>query len=183
MSDEKPSVDGGAFGQLIARVYPTLQRMAAAKVRGSGLSPSSVVQDTLIRVLKLPSPPQSEPQLEAAAWKLMEWVVLDKVRSEQARDHRERASMDARSDPWQSPQLEHLSRAMSELAKLDPRRAEVVTLCLACGLPMTRVAELLDISVRTVQRDLEFSKAWLAVCIERQETHRPSDAQSIPAAG
>jgi RNA polymerase sigma factor (sigma-70 family) len=42
-----------------------------------------------------------------------------------------------------------------------PRKAEVVTLRFFGGLSMEEIAEVLSVSVRTVEREWRFAKAWL----------------------
>jgi len=173
----------GAFGDVIARAYPALRRVAAARAAGTGLSPSSLVQDTLCRMLRMAEPPKSEDEVQAAAFGIMKWVLIDRLRSEKSRDKREasagRANGEARNgDHTHSaeahgklradPRLEHLAAALSALADGNPRKAEVMTLSAVCGLTNVRIAELLAISEKTVQRDLEFARAWIA-------SYRPSE--------
>jgi len=172
-----------AFGELIARSYPALRRVAAAKAAGTGLSPSSLVQDTLCRMLRMAEPPKSEDEVQAAAFGIMKWVLIDRLRAEKARDRREESagrangaartatngSADGSTDGANGtvnlrsdPRLEHLAAALSALADGNARKAEVMTLSAVCGLTNVRIAELLAISEKTVQRDLEFARAWIA---------------------
>jgi RNA polymerase sigma factor (sigma-70 family) len=55
-----------------------------------------------------------------------------------------------------------MTAALAELAEANPRKAEVMTLSAVCGLTNVQIAALLDVSEKTVQRDLEFARAWLA---------------------
>jgi hypothetical protein len=43
-----------------------------------------------------------------------------------------------------------------------PRQAEVVTLHVLCGHPLSKVSEMLQINQRTAERDWAFAKSWLA---------------------
>lgn len=54
-----------------------------------------------------------------------------------------------------------LDSALSRLAELDPRAARVVELHFFAGLELQRIAELLDVSERTVNRDWRVARAWL----------------------
>lgn len=163
-SDLRPT----SLGALIAKAYPTLQRMALTKCRGADVSPSSVVQETLVRILHQREAPLTRAALEATAWRIMEWVLIDRVRSERARRGREQQVAQPQQLPelnLESPAAERvhaLLSAMSELAQHDPRRADTATLALACGLPYERVAEMTGVSVKTVQRDVAFARSWLA---------------------
>lgn len=163
------------FGDVIARTYPALRRIAAAKAAGTALSPSSLVQDTLCRMLRMAEPPTSDDDVQAAAYSIMKWVLIDRLRSEKARDRREagasHANERAQSNEGNSngttafrsdPRLEHLAAALSALAEGNSRKAEVMTLSAVCGMTNARIAELLEVSEKTVQRDLEFARAWIA---------------------
>src|SRR5262249_33315918 len=51
--------------------------------------------------------------------------------------------------------------ALSRLAKVDPRKGQVVELRFFGGLSVQETAEVLKISQETVMRDWKFAKAWL----------------------
>ena len=53
-------------------------------------------------------------------------------------------------------------RAGAELAEREPRRAEAISLHTIGGMTVPMVAELLGVSVATVERDLALARAWLA---------------------
>jgi RNA polymerase sigma factor (sigma-70 family) len=164
----------GSFGDVVARAYPALRRLAAARAVGTGVAPSSLVQDTLCRMLRMPEPPRSEEDVQAVAFTMMKWVLIDRLRSDNARSARERgvAGMgagaglvaDGEAPPRlrDDPRLEAMTAALAELAEANPRKAEVMTLSAVCGLTNVQIAALLDVSEKTVQRDLEFARAWLA---------------------
>jgi len=168
VADAKPEK---SVGELIAQVYPTLRRMAAAKARGSPVAPSSLVQDTLVRLLHQRDLPREASMFEACAWRLMEWCLVDRIRSNQSRREREKAvgeravggnAGEIGEDPVAAEHVDALHQYMEELVQLDPRKAEAVILVLSCGLSHERAAEMLGVSAKTVQRDVQFARAWLA---------------------
>jgi RNA polymerase sigma factor (TIGR02999 family) len=55
-----------------------------------------------------------------------------------------------------------LDRALTELAALDPRRAQVVELRFFGGLDVEQTAEVMGISTATVKRDWRLARAWLS---------------------
>lgn len=55
-----------------------------------------------------------------------------------------------------------LNQAFEALIKLDVRKAEILELETFAGLSTHDIAELLLVSVRTVERELKFSKAWIS---------------------
>lgn len=54
-----------------------------------------------------------------------------------------------------------LNDAMNELAKIDPRKAQVIELRFFGGLSVPETAEVLKVSSVTVMRDWTTAKAWL----------------------
>jgi RNA polymerase sigma factor (sigma-70 family) len=54
-----------------------------------------------------------------------------------------------------------VDEALQSLAKLDPRKAQIVELRFFGGLDENEVAEVLQVSSKTVQREWIKSKAWL----------------------
>ena len=54
-----------------------------------------------------------------------------------------------------------VDQAMKRLEERDPRAARIVELRFFGGLTAPEVAELLDVSTRTVERDWEVARAWL----------------------
>lgn len=57
--------------------------------------------------------------------------------------------------------VEALDEALTSLAKIDARKAQVVELRFFGGLHAEEVAEVLDISEETVTRDWRMAKTWL----------------------
>ena len=54
-----------------------------------------------------------------------------------------------------------LDDALNELAKIDPKQAQIVELRFYTGLKVEEISELLGISDSTVKREWRIAKAWL----------------------
>ena len=54
-----------------------------------------------------------------------------------------------------------LDEALRRLAELDPRKSQIVELRFFGGLNETETAEVLNISLRTIQREWNLARAWL----------------------
>ena len=54
-----------------------------------------------------------------------------------------------------------VEEALQAFEKEYPRKAEVVTLSFFGGLTAKQIAQVLDVSSRTVESDWHFSRAWL----------------------
>jgi RNA polymerase sigma factor (TIGR02999 family) len=77
-----------------------------------------------------------------------------------------------REGSGQNPNLAlDLDVALNELAKVDPRAAQVVELHYFAGLSLSRVGELIGLNRRTVDRDWAFARAFLAAHIPHE--HHP----------
>ena len=63
--------------------------------------------------------------------------------------------------PESSADIIALDEALSSLAKLDARKSQVVELKFFGGLQEEAIAEVLKISLRTVQREWNLARAWL----------------------
>jgi RNA polymerase sigma-70 factor (ECF subfamily) len=65
------------------------------------------------------------------------------------------------ASPEQQIDAVELNEALETLRQMDERKAEVVTLRFLAGLSIAETAEALDVSVRTVELDWRFARAWL----------------------
>jgi RNA polymerase sigma factor (TIGR02999 family) len=63
-----------------------------------------------------------------------------------------------------------LHRALDRLEKIDARKAQIVELRFFLALNMEEAAEVLNLSLATVERDLKFARSWLY-----QELHATRD--------
>jgi RNA polymerase sigma factor (TIGR02999 family) len=71
------------------------------------------------------------------------------------------AGFDVAATELDSEKLQQLSEALDALAAHDRRKAEVVKQVYFVGLTLEEIAQVLDITERTVRRDLSYAKAWL----------------------
>jgi RNA polymerase sigma-70 factor, ECF subfamily len=58
--------------------------------------------------------------------------------------------------------VEALDRALTELEALDPRQSAILEQHYFGGLPLDDIAGAMNVSVRTIKRDLRAARAWLA---------------------
>ena len=167
----KGSVEAEA--QLMERVQGELRRLAASYLRreraGQTLQPTAVVNEAYMRLL-----PQRGVSWEnrahffGIAARMMRRVLVDHARRRHA------AKRDAGpADPVSisgvaSPAREAdpidvlaLHDALSKLADLDKRQAEIVEMRFFAGLTVEEIAEVLEISTATVKREWATAKLWL----------------------
>jgi RNA polymerase sigma factor (sigma-70 family) len=76
-------------------------------------------------------------------------------------------------NPANAKELESISEALDQLAKIEPELAELVDLKLFCGCSFAEIAALQKLSERTVQRRWEKARIYLRRSI-RDESARDS---------
>jgi RNA polymerase sigma factor (TIGR02999 family) len=162
-----------AESALMERVQGELRRLAASYMRheraGRTLQPTAVVNEAYMRLL-----PQRGVSWEnrahffGIAAKMMRRVLVDHARRRRAvkRDAgpAEPVSISGVASPAREADpvdVLALHTALSALADLDQRQAEIVEMRFFAGLTVEEVAEILDISPATVKREWSTAKLWL----------------------
>ena len=163
-------------------IYPALRDIATRTLRAehetvgldtAALAPTSLVTETVIRLMGQRELPADDSHLRGLASVFMTRVIADRRRRRLAakRDARMTFRLDTeaeaslRADGSGTParaDLEQLERAMVLLAATNPRQMEVVTLHSVAGIAMGRVAQMLGISEATAHRDLDEGRRLLA---------------------
>ena len=161
-----------AENELMERVQGELRRLAAGYLRherGRTLQPTAVVNEAYIRLL-----PQRGVSWEnrahffGIAAKMMRRVLVDHARRKHAikRDAGPADPVSISGVPSPAREADPvdvlaLHTALSELAELDRRQAEIVEMRFFAGLTVEEIAEVLEISPATVKRDWATAKLWL----------------------
>lgn len=170
--------DGDAEAKLSRTLYDELRAQAAAMMRyqpaGQTLQPTALVHEAFLKVGGFID------QLEVAdrahlfrtVAKAMRQVLIDSARRKATEKHggsmrregeaaieREVVEHGAGADP---EVYVRLAEATDLLAEEDPQAAEVVRLKVFGGCTMDQIGEVLGVSVRTVHRDFEYARRWLA---------------------
>ncbi len=164
--------DGDALDDLLPQVYAELRKLAAHELRGHQnhhtLQPTALVNEVFARLLGAGKVDISNRKhLFTTAAKLMRQTLIDRARA-QSREKRgggqwQRVDfIEALALPIEAnTQLPALDEALSALAVLDPRMAEIIELRYFVGLEVAEVAQLLEVDERTVYRDWAMARAWL----------------------
>jgi RNA polymerase sigma factor (TIGR02999 family) len=169
--------DPHAAEQLLPLVYDELRKLAAAKLAqempGQSLQATALVHEAYLRLV------DSEKSLNwnsrghffAAAAEAMRRILVDRARRKHSRKHGGGLARHDLDDldialPEIPEDVLALDEALTRLAAMDPKAAELVHLRFFAGLPLPEVAELLDIAPRTVDRLWAYARAWL-----HQELH------------
>jgi RNA polymerase sigma factor (TIGR02999 family) len=161
--------------QIYSRCYDKLTRLAESIARrssGSQVTPSSLVHEMFLKLASSPNPaPPSERELQTLSARAMRNILRDAFRRRGAEKRGGDAPHIRFDDSLQvrsQTQFEALDEALEKLARFSPRQASVVELRYFGGLEVEEIAGLLELSERTIERDLRNARAWLAVAIERE---------------
>jgi len=167
--------DETAFDRVVVLVYGELERMASRQLHqrfdgldGITLEPAALVNETLMRLL--PDQPgfANRRHFFAFASKVMRRALIDYQR---ARGRVKRGGKALRvtltglgAEASAPPETDaaQVCEVFDHLEDLDPRKCEIVQLKIFWGMEMAEIADLLGISLSTVERDWSFSRAWLA---------------------
>jgi RNA polymerase sigma factor (TIGR02999 family) len=161
-----------ALDKLTPLVYDELRRLAASYMNreriGHTLQPTALVHEAYMRLVDQSSPDwRNRSHFFGVAAQLMRQILVDHVRRHRAvkRDGGERITLNddvvAAADERRTVDLIALDDALSELARIDARKARIVELRFFAGLTVEETAKALDISLPTVHRDIRMAETWL----------------------
>jgi RNA polymerase sigma factor (TIGR02999 family) len=163
--------DTDARDRLVAEVYSTLRSMAAARIgdsdRSPTLQPTALAHEALMRLLGDKVDWRDRAHFLSVAALQMRSVLVDHARARSAAK-RGGGSVAIDIDSLQISQPESglvdllaLDQALNQLDARDPRLARVVEMTYFGGLRRDEIADVLELSVPTVDRDLRFARAFL----------------------
>lgn len=167
--------DDGAREQVFAAVYGELRAIARRQLAGERpghtLQATALVNEALLRLIgEERASWANRDHLLALAAQAMRRVLVDYAR---------RRAADKRPDPAARVSMGYaeqmsadegadvlaLDRALSALAGIDPRQAQVVELRYFGGLTAEEAAKAMDLSLATVNREWRAARAWLRVAL------------------
>jgi RNA polymerase sigma factor (TIGR02999 family) len=157
------------FGVVHARLREIAARMLQHERGDHTLEPNALVNELCLRLFGNQSIDYNDRgHFFAVAAQTMRRVLIDHARAglaEKRGGEQQRVSLSGVGGWTPVPLNEEmlsLDAALSKLATLDPRAAQVVELRFFGGLEEDQVAEVLGVSAITVKRDWKAARAWLA---------------------
>jgi RNA polymerase sigma factor (TIGR02999 family) len=160
-----------AIEEILPIVYKELRRNAAVFLRkekaGHTLAATELVHEVYLRLFR-----DAQPQFNdrrhffATAAIAMRRILVEHARRKQAGKRIPElalVSLDGAREQASGPAVDILSldEALSALAKIDSRMAQVVELRYFAGLTESEVAEVLEVSRPTVSRTWKAARLWL----------------------
>jgi RNA polymerase sigma factor (TIGR02999 family) len=170
--------DAEALDALIPLVQRELhdvaRRCMAGERGGHTLQPTALVNEAYVRLVDVRRGNwQNRAHFLAMAARVMRRVLVDAARSRRANKRGGDAvhvtfdeAVPVATDD--QPELIALDDALEALARMDPRKTQVIELRFFGGLSVEETATVLGVSADTVLRDWRLAKAWLT----REMTHR-----------
>lgn len=173
----------GALDELMALVYAELERMARSYLRkhfGSRaeaitLEPAALVNESFLKLIQQRNRYDNHGHFFAIASRVMLRVLIDYRRQRAASirgggrthialvlDEQQIAGSERRTT---GIDVERFAEALEKLEAVSPRRADVAKMRVIWGLNLRQVADSLDVSPSTVDRDWRFAKAWLSEAV------------------
>ncbi len=180
--------DRAALDQVYSSLYPELKRVARSRLRqqgrGDSMGTTTLLHESFIRLvhasnLRL----QDRRHFFAYAARTMRHIIIDSAREHLA-DRRgggalhETLGGDAAlqvADTGTSEELIRVSEALLDLEQVDPDLAELVDMRYFGGYTESEIAELQEVTERTVRRRWNKARAWLYMAL--------NDSPSAAAAG
>lgn len=170
--------DVQAREHLVEAVYHQVRSIAQQALRranGATLTPTELAHEALLRLLGANASWEDRKHFYNVIAQATRQVLVDAARRRARYKHGENApplSLSAASDVAIQEQREdatllNLNEALERFSKADPRRARVIELSYFANLDREQIAELLECSVATIDRDLRFGKAWLKNTLEQ----------------
>jgi len=164
--------DRAGLDALMPAVIDELKRIAgkylANEPHARTLQPTALVNEAYLRLAQVrPHAWENRGQFYALTAQIMRRILVDHARSQLALQRGGGAPHialgTALTDELSGPKsLVGLDDALLSLGRMDARKSRIVELRVFGGLTNEEAAEALGISERTVIREWQFAKAWLA---------------------
>ena len=162
-ADEKAAWQSSIYEQL----HRMAERALARETPGHSLQPTLLVNDAYLKLLDQKNVnPADRSQVMAAGATIIRRLLVDYARIRKAK---KRGGIAGRGIPLHisaadsASQLDilELNDALETLGKENSRAAQVVEMKYFGGLQGDEIADQLGVSLRTVNNDWRFAKAWL----------------------
>lgn len=167
--------DGSAFEALLEATLDELRAIAGARLGEQPVTPTwtpqELVHEAVLRMLERAPAATNRLHFFATVSLMMRSILVDHARARIAAKRGGGAVAVTLTDSLPNAGAEvvdvlAIDQALHALADRDGRSADVLHLSCFAGLGQDEIAELLQVSTRTVERDLRFARAWLQAKLE-----------------
>ena len=179
------SGDAVARATLFDVLYRELRHLAEGAMRAERanhtLQPTALVHEAFLRLAGDQGRFESRAHFLGVAASAMRRVLVDHARGRNAHKRGHGATLVTVNDLDDLPQpateevdLVVLDDALSRLAALDGRQAQIVELRFFGGLSVEETAAVVGVSERTIKREWQMSRAWLRRDMSRTDAASPT---------
>ena len=171
--------DKQGLDQMLPVLYQELHRLAShylsRETPGHTLQPTALVHEAYLRLIDQRRVDwRNRAQFLGVAASMMRRILVNHARDRAAQKrggNPERVSLSLVESPSGRPDVEliALEEALQRLAELDERKSRVVELRFFGGLTTEEIADVLEVSGATIEREWAFARAWLYDAIEGSE--------------
>lgn len=165
-----------ARSELMVLVYNRVRAIAGNSLRqtpGATLSATDLAHEALLRMLGSDAPWENRKHFFNVVAQATRQVLVDAARRRMSGKRGgdiDRVEFEAAlnvSGEQGDERLLQLDSALADLVTTHPRQVQIIELVYFGGLDRRAVAESLEISEGTVDRDLRLAKAWLRNLLEK----------------
>ena len=174
--------DEGALKELTPLVYHELRKRArrafSNERAGHTLQPTALVHELFGRLVPVQVDWRDRSHFYALCSRMMRRILVDhaRARATAKRDGElTRIELDdgAGAVAPRHEDLVSLDRALEELARRDPRKAELLDLQIFGGLSFREMEQVTGYSSSSLDRDLRFARSWLKSQLSADSTSQP----------
>ncbi len=165
--------DDDAARELLPLLYDELRTLAGRQFRGQPanhtLQPTVLVHEAFLRLVGRPDAEWNDRKhFFAVAATAMRQILVNHARAKNAdkRGSGERPVLlndEIVGDAGRNLDVLDLNDALENLATIDPRKHRVVELRFFAGLTVPEVAEVMELSVTSIESEWRAARAWLSV--------------------
>lgn len=163
--------DGAALERIFQRLYPELRRLASSRLRalphGATLTPTVLVHEAYLRFAEADRMDlEGRSHFFSCAARAMRHIIIDQYRAARAakRGGEQRrvtlpTGLGIEARPTEN--LLDLEQALQRLGEVNERALQVVELRFFAGLTAEEAAEVMNVSLRTANREWRRARAFL----------------------
>ena len=171
--------DAAALDELMPLVHAELRQLAGRHLRRErsdhSFDPTDLVHEVYLRMVGKDHPRwRDRAHFYAVAAQLMRRILVDHARSVRS-DKRGRGvpkipiddSLDAADE--RAAEVVALDDALEALARIDGRKSRIIELRYFGGLSIEESAEVLGVSIATVNKNARVARAWLRAFLQGED--------------
>ena len=166
------------FERLIPMLYDDLrrighnQRRSAGMIAGPTLQTTALVNEAFLKLRgKVHDRIENRLHFQRLMAQVMRQLIIDYARRQMAEKRGGMLQHEPLNDQIATPDEDssftlHVEAALKRLEQEQPRKAEILGASLFAGYTAEEIGQMLDISERTVRREIAKGRAWLMLELE-----------------